>query len=42
MRVLEDADQLQQAFIMLLTNQSQSSIWTTHVLASVMEVINKV
>lgn len=41
-KMLADADQLQQTYLTLLTNPTQSSIWMTHVLDSVMEVINKV
>lgn len=41
-KMLTDADQLQQTYLTLLTNPTQSSIWMTRVLDSVMEVINKV
>ncbi|XP_032384919.1 ATP-binding cassette sub-family A member 12 isoform X2 [Etheostoma spectabile] len=40
--VLKDADQLQMTYLTLLTNQSGASVWTSHVLDSVMEVITKV
>lgn len=40
--ILEDADHLQQTYVMLLTNQSEATIWMTRVLDSVMEVIKKV
>lgn len=41
-KMLADADQLQQTYLTLLTNPTQSSIWISHVLDSVMEVINEV
>lgn len=41
-KMLVDADQLQQTYLTLLTNPTQSSIWMTHILESVMDVINKV
>lgn len=40
--VLQDADHLQMTYQMLLTNQSQASVWIGRVLDSVMEMITKV
>lgn len=39
---LADADQLQQTFVMLLTNQTQSLQWMSRLLDGVMDAINKV
>lgn len=40
--VLQDADHLQMTYQMLLTNQTQASVWIGRVLDSVMEMITKV
>lgn len=40
--VLRDAVGLQTIYVTLLTNQSEASVWTAHVLDSVSEVVVKV
>ncbi|XP_060910213.1 uncharacterized protein abca12 isoform X2 [Labrus mixtus] len=40
--VLKDADQLQQTYLTLLTNQSEASLWLGHVVDSVKEAIMKI
>ncbi|XP_034550567.1 uncharacterized protein abca12 [Notolabrus celidotus] len=40
--VLKDADQLKQTYLMLVTNQSEASMWLSRVLDSAMDVIMKV
>ncbi|KAM6978364.1 uncharacterized protein abca12 [Tautogolabrus adspersus] len=39
--VLKDANQLQQTYLTLLTNQSEASLWLDHVVDSVKEMITK-
>ena len=40
--VLNDAGQLQETFLMLMTNQSQASAWIGHVMDSVIAIVMEV